>query len=129
KLVEQGLVTPDPHLDRLQQLWRETGEAAKAIGRLSEAAQRTAKLVLDRVHAFYKAREQPKAKEMLEAAQAVLPHEDLENELALLTTDMAVQKANDGDLVGGTDMLREAYLLARHQPRIKKNLILVLRAQ
>jgi tetratricopeptide (TPR) repeat protein len=130
KMAEQNLISQDVSIEDSKKLWSRASEAAKACGRAVEATERIKTMVLARVSSLYKSKQRELAQGLLEAAIAISPHEDLENEMALLATDTAIQIANDrDDFVTATEMLRKAYRMSPHQPRVKKSFITALRVQ
>lgn len=128
KIAEREIANKEPKLDRLKALWGQAAKLGKLCARADEVEQKINSLVTGRVQVISEANGADFTHRLVEEANAICPTADLQNELALLTTTRAVSKVNDhGDYATAADMLRKAYALSPHQPRVKKNLIIVLR--
>jgi tetratricopeptide (TPR) repeat protein len=128
KVAEHEIAKNDMKLERLKQLWSKAVELGKVCGRSDAVAERTHKLVFGRIAALGADGKNDVAYEIVRVANLAVPSDDLKSEAARLMTDRAIDLANDAnDFESAVKMLREAYGVNPHNPRIRRSLITALR--
>jgi hypothetical protein len=127
RAAEREIVKQDLSSERLKQLWRRAADVAKICECSDAVRERTNKLVFGRLKALGGVDQIQIAYELVSVANEIFASDDLQSEIARLKTNLAIDLANKtDDYVAAVDMLRQAYQLNPHQPRVKKNFITAL---